>query len=202
MRQKFLKCNACGKIIHVVKDSQIVPTCCGKDMVEIIPGTVDASVEKHLPVFEDNDGKIIVSVGSVEHPMTPEHLIEWVLIETDKGVQRIDLKAGDKPVAVFHLTAGDSLSAVYAYCNLHGLWASEPQERVVCEYVKPKGNENYVVCKCNNVTVSDIIEAVHNGEDIASVLKAFDKVKDTTRCSTNCGGCYDKVIDIISKELS
>ena len=123
MKQKFLKCNACGKIMHVVKDSHIVPKCCGKDMIEIIPGTVDASVEKHLPVFEDNGGKIIVSVGSVEHPMTEEHYIQFIEVFCDDKILRKYLEPNQKPEFLIKLN-GD-VKYAREYCNIHGLWKGE-----------------------------------------------------------------------------
>ena len=86
--------------------------------------TVDASGEKHLPVVTVADDVITVNVGSVPHPMTAEHLIEWIFVETEHGGQRKALKAGDEPVVHFALK-DDKAVAVYAYCNLHGLWMTE-----------------------------------------------------------------------------
>ena len=81
--------------------------------------------EKHIPVFTVKDNIVEVSVGSAAHPMLPEHYIEWIAIETAKGVQRKALKPEEKPCAEFLLTDGDSVVGVYAYCNLHGLWKAE-----------------------------------------------------------------------------
>jgi superoxide reductase len=91
-------------------------------MKELIPGTSDGAAEKHVPVFNVAGNKVTVNVGSVEHPMVEEHFIEWIAIETKKGSQRKFLKAGEKPCAEFILTDDDAVIAVYAYCNLHGLW--------------------------------------------------------------------------------
>ena len=96
--------------------------CCGKPMQEIIPGTTDASVEKHVPVYEVKDGKVFVTVGSVEHPMIPEHYIEWISIQTKQGNQRKALQPGEAPKVCFSICEGDEVEAVYAYCNLHSLW--------------------------------------------------------------------------------
>ena len=91
-------------------------------MEEIVPGTVDAAVEKHVPVYEVADGKVTVTVGAVEHPMQEEHFIEWIALKTKAGNQRKALKPGDAPRAVFAICDGDEVEAVFAYCNLHGLW--------------------------------------------------------------------------------
>ena len=122
MKLKFYKCKHCGNIIAVVKASGAPISCCGEKMTEIVPGTADAAVEKHVPVVEVKDGKVIVTVGEVAHPMAPEHYIEWIAISTDQGNQRKILEPGDKPMACFALCDGEKLEAAYAYCNLHGLW--------------------------------------------------------------------------------
>ena len=122
MEQKFYRCEKCGNIIAVVKASGVPVMCCGQKMTEIVPGTTDAAVEKHVPVFEVKDNMVYVTVGSVEHPMLPEHFIEWVSIQTKQGNQRKALKPGEAPQAVFALCPGDEVEAVYAYCNLHSLW--------------------------------------------------------------------------------
>ena len=91
-------------------------------MSEIVPGTSDGAVEKHVPVYEVNDGKVVVTVGSVAHPMLEEHYIEWVALQTKYGNQRKALKPGDEPKVCFSICEGDEVVAVYEYCNLHGLW--------------------------------------------------------------------------------
>ncbi|MBQ7740098.1 MAG: desulfoferrodoxin [Eubacterium sp.] len=121
---KFYICKHCGKIIAVVKDSPVPIMCCGEKMSEIIPGTTDAAVEKHVPVVEVKDSKVIVTVGEAEHPMLPEHYIEWITISTNLGNQRKPLKPGDAPKACFALCEGETFVAAYAYCNLHSLWKS------------------------------------------------------------------------------
>ena len=124
MVMKFYKCKHCGNIIAVVKASGAPISCCGEKMTEIVPGTADAAVEKHVPVVEVKDGKVIVTVGEVAHPMASEHYIEWIAISTDHGNQRKILKSGDKPMACFALCDGEKFEAAYAYCNLHSLWKS------------------------------------------------------------------------------
>ena len=122
MEQKFYICNHCGNIIAKVKDSGVPVVCCGEPMAEIIPGTTDAAVEKHVPEYIVADGVVSVKVGSVEHPMIPEHYIEWISLQTSKGNQRKILTPEDKPEACFCLCDGEEVEAVYAYCNLHSLW--------------------------------------------------------------------------------
>lgn len=92
------------------------------DLPEIIPGTVDAAREKHIPVYEVNGNTVNVTVGEVEHPMQDVHYIEWIAVETENGIQFKYLKPGEAPKASFALTEGESVVAVYEYCNLHGLW--------------------------------------------------------------------------------
>ena len=123
MATKFYKCLHCGNVIQKVVDSKVPVVCCGEKMQELIPGTVDASVEKHLPVVTVLDETTIkVEVGSVAHPMLPEHHIAFIYVETENGGVRVDLK--DKPEAVISL-GNERAVAVYEYCNLHGLWKTE-----------------------------------------------------------------------------
>ena len=123
MEQKFLICEHCGNMIAMVKDTGVPVMCCGqKKMTEIVPGTTDAAIEKHVPVISQQGNIVTVTVGSVEHPMIPEHFIEWISLETNKGNQRKLLKPGDEPKVCFAMCEGDEVEAVYAYCNLHGLW--------------------------------------------------------------------------------
>lgn len=122
---KFLKCNHCGNIIEMVEDKGVPVMCCGEAMKELVANTTDAATEKHVPVVHV-DGKVVeVVVGDVEHPMSEEHLIQWILVETTKGTIRHSLSANDKPKSTFVLGEDEELVAVYEYCNLHGLWKTE-----------------------------------------------------------------------------
>ena len=125
MELKFYRCKHCGKIIAIVNDTKVPTICCGEAMEELIPGTTDAAVEKHVPVITKNGNIIEVKVGSVEHPMAPEHYIEWIALRTMQGNQRKILKPGDAPVATFALVDGDEVIEAFAYCNLHSLWVSK-----------------------------------------------------------------------------
>ncbi len=122
---RFFICEHCGNIVEMVKDKGVPVMCCGQKMTELIPGTSDGAVEKHVPVVTVDGNKVSVIVGEVEHPMVDAHYIEWIAIETSKGVQRKMLRPEQAPKAEFMLTDGESVEAVYAYCNLHGLWKAE-----------------------------------------------------------------------------
>ena len=119
---KFYICETCGNIITHVNASGVPVVCCGKPMKELVPGTTDAAVEKHVPVYSVEGNTVTVQVGSVEHPMLDVHFIQWVAVESKEGVQIKYLQPGQAPKAVFALSEGDELVAVYEYCNLHGLW--------------------------------------------------------------------------------
>ena len=124
MKVKFYICRHCGNVIHKVHDAGVPVVCCGQKMEELVPNTVDASGEKHLPVAVVENGVVSVSVGSVAHPMVPEHSIEWVYLEGEKGGQIKYLNPGSAPEVKFQV-GDDKPVAVYAYCNLHGLWMSQ-----------------------------------------------------------------------------
>ncbi|MBO5497403.1 MAG: desulfoferrodoxin FeS4 iron-binding domain-containing protein [Oscillospiraceae bacterium] len=119
---KFYKCPTCGRIVTVIDDSACPLVCCGKPMTELVANTTDGAKEKHVPVYEVKDGKVCVTVGSVAHPMLPEHFIGFVALRTRTGCQVKKLHPGEEPKACFALTEGDEVAAVYEYCNLHGLW--------------------------------------------------------------------------------
>ena len=124
-KQRFFRCSHCGNIIAFVKDMGPSVVCCGEKMQEIIPGTSDGAAEKHVPVIETDGDTVKVRIGEIAHPMTDEHYIEWISIETVEGNQRKELGPDSAPEAAFALVPGDSVVGAYAYCNLHGLWKSE-----------------------------------------------------------------------------
>lgn len=115
-------CEKCGQIVLRVKNTKVPIICCGQPMTKIEAGTVDAALEKHVPVVSQEGNVVSVKVGEVEHPSLEEHYIEWILISTENGIQKKALKPGDTPVAKFVLLDDDKLIETYAYCNLHGLW--------------------------------------------------------------------------------
>ena len=123
---KFYICEKCGNIVEIIDASGVTPVCCGQKMTKIEAGTVDASLEKHIPVVNIRDGEVEVLVGSVTHPMTEEHHISWIYLLTDKSAYRRELSPTGEPRAVFALS-DEKPVAVYEYCNLHGLWKTDIQ---------------------------------------------------------------------------
>lgn len=121
---KFYICNHCGNIVEKIHNSGVPLVCCGEKMTELVAGTVEASREKHIPVATVEGSQVKVVVGAVEHPMAEEHSILWVYLLTDKGGYRKHLMPGERPEVTFSLVEEKPL-AVYAYCNLHGLWKVE-----------------------------------------------------------------------------
>ena len=121
-KYEIYKCSKCGNIVQVLHAEKPPVMCCGKSMEKLVANTVDAAQEKHVPVIEKIDGGYLVKVGSVAHPMTPEHQISWIELISDKGtlIQRKFLESSDAPEAVFY-TKADKVKA-REYCNLHGLW--------------------------------------------------------------------------------
>jgi superoxide reductase len=120
----FYICRTCGNLVNVVNASGVPMMCCGKPMEALEPNTVEASGEKHIPAVTVEEGAVHVMIGSVEHPMVDVHYIEWVYLQTENGGQRINLKPNQEPKVTF-LLGNEKPVAVYAYCNLHGLWKTE-----------------------------------------------------------------------------
>lgn len=121
---RFYKCSHCGNIIGMIHNAGVPMMCCGQKMTELVPGEVEASKEKHIPVVEVKDNIVNVVVGSVMHPQTAEHNITWVYLQTDRGGQRKCLSIDGEPKVTFALS-DEKPVAVYAYCNLHGLWKKD-----------------------------------------------------------------------------
>lgn len=117
---KFYRCDHCKNVVAMVHDAGVVPSCCGEPMKELKANSTDASQEKHVPTVTRENNRITVNVGSVDHPMTPEHYIEFIALETKNGFRIAYLNPGDKPSVDFY--EEEPVIAVYAYCNLHGLW--------------------------------------------------------------------------------
>lgn len=122
---KFYKCSKCGQILTVFDPKCPGITCCGKDVTELTANTTDGAHEKHVPVIKVQGTAVQIDVGSAPHPMQETHLIEWILLETDRGAYRASLRAGDEPKAVFTLREGEKPVTAYAYCNQHGLWKAD-----------------------------------------------------------------------------
>jgi superoxide reductase len=121
-RLEVYKCDICGNIVEVLNAGDGELVCCGQAMKQMAENTVDAAKEKHVPVVEKTTDGIKVTVGSVAHPMEEKHYIQWIEIIADGKAYRQFLSPGDKPEAIFAVTAA-SITA-REYCNLHGLWKS------------------------------------------------------------------------------
>lgn len=124
MNERFYICRHCGNLVGMIHDAGVPLVCCGEKMEALVPNTTEASGEKHLPVVTVEDGCVNVNVGSANHPMLPEHFIQWVYVKTEHGGQRKAFQPGDDPNVTFTFD-DDKPVAVYAYCNLHGLWMTE-----------------------------------------------------------------------------
>lgn len=122
MEAKFYKCPVCGNVMAVLVDSGVVPVCCGKPMKQLNPMEQDGALEKHVPVVSRcEDGMLKIVVGAQPHPMTAEHHIAFVAVETPTSLKVINLDV-DKPAQTVYCDCGEKVVAVYEYCNLHGLW--------------------------------------------------------------------------------
>ena len=121
---KFYICEHCGNIIGIIHNSGVPMMCCGQKMTKLEAGVVEASHEKHIPVVTVDGNTVRVNVGSVTHPMSEEHHIAWIYLQTNRGGQRKCLDVTGAPEVTFAL-ADETPVAVYAYCNLHGLWKTE-----------------------------------------------------------------------------
>ena len=123
-KQQFFICTHCGNMLGLIENKGVPLVCCGEKMQELVPNTVEASTEKHLPAVTVSGDGLSVQVGSVPHPMEADHYISFVYVETESGGQRKRLAAGAEPKLPFCFV-DDKPVAVYAYCNLHGLWKTE-----------------------------------------------------------------------------
>lgn len=133
MQLKFYYCKHCGKIIAIVKDSGTPTICCGEAMEELKPGTTDGATEKHVPVIKVSGNTVTVTVGAKLHPSETEHYIEWILLQTDKGIQQRWLNPGNSPNVDFAIMTGEKVEAAYEYCNIHKLWRSKYNPLTDCK---------------------------------------------------------------------
>ena len=124
MSHKFYNCSHCGNTSVLVVDKGVPVVCCGEKMKELVPNTVEASTEKHLPTLSASVNGLNVQIGSVPHPMEEGHHISFVYVQTKNGGQRKRFKLGGEPKCDFSFV-DDKPVAVYAFCNLHGLWKTD-----------------------------------------------------------------------------
>jgi len=121
----FYRCSKCGNLVLFLNKTGCTPQCCGEPMEELVAGTTDAAVEKHVPVIVREGSKVTVKVGEVTHPMLEAHYIQWIALAQGEEVRIAYLQPGQEPEAVFEGVAEDQPLVAYEYCNLHGLWKAE-----------------------------------------------------------------------------
>lgn len=121
--RSFFKCTHCGNIIEMIVNTGTKVMCCGQAMTQLSPNTVEAAVEKHIPVATRTGTTLNVTIGSTLHPMIEEHHIAFIVVAQGDRTTRVELSKTGEPTASF--TVEDGSVTVYAYCNLHGLWATE-----------------------------------------------------------------------------
>ena len=119
----FYRCSHCGNVSIKLVDKKVPMFCCGEPMQELNANTTDAAQEKHVPVVTVDGQNVEVLVGSVAHPMTEEHHIAFIVLQTNLGYQVKELDHTGTPNASFVLLKDEKCVTVYEYCNLHGLWA-------------------------------------------------------------------------------
>ncbi|MCQ2597182.1 MAG: desulfoferrodoxin [Treponema sp.] len=124
LKLQFFICKKCGKLLIIVNDTKVPTVCCGEKMSELEPGTTEGATEKHIPIIQMTGNKVVVTVGEFFHPMEKEHYIMWIVLMTDKGIQKKFLCPTDLPSAQFLLLDDESVIGAYAYCNIHKLWKS------------------------------------------------------------------------------
>ena len=127
MSLKFYKCSICGNIVCKIEDSGLPLTCCGRQMTELRSRSTDGSLEKHVPVFSIMGDTVYVQVGTLPHPMEKLHHIQFIAIETNRGFHVRRMDEMNEPVAQFKINEDETLVAVYALCNLHGLFESHKE---------------------------------------------------------------------------
>jgi superoxide reductase len=119
---QIFKCEKCGNIVEVIHANVGELVCCNQPMKLYEENSIDASLEKHVPVYEINNNIVKVKVGSIAHPMEGQHYIEWIEIIDEGGkAYRQFLKPGQAPEAEFCINISGSLK-VRELCNIHGLW--------------------------------------------------------------------------------
>ncbi|MCL2299770.1 MAG: desulfoferrodoxin [Firmicutes bacterium] len=130
---RFFVCKHCGNLAGLVENKGVPMVCCGEKMSELIPNTADAAFEKHVPVVKKAEqcacgctcgSALTIEVGGTHHPMLEAHHIGFIYVETENGGKRRGLKIGEEP-EVKVCCCDDKPVAVYAWCNLHGLWKTE-----------------------------------------------------------------------------
>lgn len=118
----FYRCERCGNVVALLHRGGGTLTCCGAAMSKLVAKTGDVGMEKHVPVVKHENDKLVAVCGSVPHPMTAAHYIEWLALVSDGKVQFVYLPHEGEAKAEF---ADVAHGTVYAYCNIHGLWKAD-----------------------------------------------------------------------------
>lgn len=122
---KFYQCKTCGNIMVLFEDAGVTPICCGSPMSDLTPLVEDDGKEKHVPVVSINDNVVTIKVGDVAHPMSDEHYIKWIMLETNLGEYKRYLKPGMEPIVTFTLAKDEHPIKAYEYCSIHSLWSKQ-----------------------------------------------------------------------------
>lgn len=161
----FYRCNGCGNFVTFIGEKTMcTPKCCGEPMTQLVPNTSDAAAEKHVPAVTVEGNKVTVQVGSTIHPMTEQHYIQFIYLETEKGGQMHYLTPSDEPRAEFLVADGDAPVSVYEYCSLHGLWEkslAEPKKaptKLLVSYFTTGGVTKAVAETIAEVSGADLFE--------------------------------------------
>ena len=123
----FFECKSCKTLVYLLEKEGCLPSCCGEEMKEatIHTSSEQTGSEKHVPIVREENGKVYVKVGEVPHPMLEKHYIDWIFLVTDKGTQRKNLHQNMAPEALFQIGEDEIVIAVYAHCNIHGIWKAD-----------------------------------------------------------------------------
>lgn len=121
----FYRCEICGNMVCMIKNSGVVPSCCGAEMSAVEVHTEDGPTEKHVPVIHRDGCRVQIKIGQLPHPMTEGHYIEWITLVTNSGSHSCRVSRREKACAVFYLGECEEPKTVYAFCNLHGLWKKD-----------------------------------------------------------------------------
>lgn len=119
---QIYKCGDCGNVVEIVHGGTCDPLCCDVPMERLMEQHEESGLEKHVPVIEQKGTSLNVKVGSIPHPMEPEHYIAWVEVNSDGETRRKFLKPGDIPEVEFDSVVDGA--AAREFCTVHGLWKS------------------------------------------------------------------------------
>ena len=125
MEEIMLFCEKCGTLIKKDHNNE----CCGLTMKELKANTTDAATEKHIPVIDINNNEVTIIVGEILHPMSEEHYITDIYLETNEGIKQKRLTPNDEPKVIFVINEEEEVIGAYAYCNLHSLWKKDYKEK-------------------------------------------------------------------------